>query len=123
MTGPHEGDTLGAAQEQSLEPQAGTSRSFDRRSFLKALTAGLVALTPVAYFLRPSSSPTYTGFRFKHDESVTIVLDFAKDADRYDVSVRRNGEEVEFFANADPMQFDQLLTDHVEVEYFDPVAA
>ena len=103
------------------------SQAIDRRSFItKVAGAAVFVLTPFAGVLRPAAAlaaPRHTGFRFIHDEAVVIVLSFAKKDDRYDVSVRHMGDEVEFFANVDPMRLHRLRTTHFEVEYFDPVAA
>lgn len=103
------------------------SQAIDRRSFItKVAGAAVFVLTPFTAAFRPAAAlaaPRHTGFRFIHDESVVIVLSFAKKEDRYDVSVRHNGDEVEFFANADPMRLHRLRTPYFEVEYFDPAAA
>jgi hypothetical protein len=99
---------------------------LDRRSFMKLAGAvAAVVLAPLALFTRPWDSPgrQTLGFRFAHDESVAIILDFADRADRYDVTVRRHGVDVEFFPNADPMRLHRLGSQLFEVEYFDPVAA
>ena len=99
---------------------------FDRRSFIKGVAAGAAFLiAPLAQLLRPLAALAAiqpTGFRFIHDGSVAIVLDYAKKADRYDVIVRQGGQTVQSFANAHPMRLHRLRTDHVTVEYFDPVA-
>ena len=103
------------------------SSPIDRRSFIaKTAAATAFVLSPLAQVLRPAAAaaaPRVRGFRFIHDESVVVVLGFAKKADRYDVTVRSNGEQVEFFSNSDPMRFHRLRTDFFTVEYFDPVAA
>ncbi len=98
--------------------------TIDRRFFLSRVAA-LAIVAPIAQVLRPTlalAAPDLQGFRFIHDDSVAIVLDFAKKDDRYDLTVRVDGSDVEFFPNAHPMRFHGLRTDYFTVEYFDPVA-
>jgi len=103
------------------------TRNLDRRSFIKWLAvAGAVVLSP---FFRASqlnaalAAPQAVGFRFIHAESVAIILDFAKSADRYDVTVRRDGEDVATFRNVSSAKFGSLASSDFDVEYFDPLAA
>ena len=99
----------------------------DRRTFIKTVaTAGLVVLSPFAQALRPATALAARrgkGFRFEHDDSVSIVLDFARHKKRYNLKVYKNGKVVQKFKNKHPKRFSRLNTDHFTVTYFDPVAA
>lgn len=105
----------------------GMNRTTDRRSFIKAVaTVAAIVFTPIAQWVRPGAAlaaPSTEGFRFIHDESVAMVLGFAKKDDRYNLTVNQGGREVEFFPNVDPMRLHRLRTRYFEVEYFDPLAA
>lgn len=93
-----------------------------RRKFLKAVGATLVIVfSPIAQLVRPASAfaaKKSNAFRFVHDETVSIVLDFARSPERYDLEVRRGSEVLARFRNAHPMRFDKLKTEHFTVEYF-----
>lgn len=103
------------------------SRDVDRRTFIKTvLTAGMVVLSPFAQALRPATALAARrgkGFRFEHDESVSIVLKFAKHKKRYNLKVYKDGKVVEKFKNKHPKRFSRLNTKHFTVTYFDPAAA
>lgn len=93
-----------------------------RRTFLKAVGALLaIVFSPIAQLVRPASAfaaKESNAFRFVHDETVSIVLDFARSPERYDLEVRRGSEVLATFRNAHPMRFDKLKTEYFTVEYF-----
>ncbi len=95
--------------------------TVNRRSFLKTMGAVVgLGLAPFGQFIRPAvalAAAKIRPFRFIHDESVAVVLDYARSDRRYDLMVRQDGEEVEFYANADPTRFDRLNSSYFVVEY------
>ena len=102
------------------------TEGLDRRSFLKrtATIVGIV-LTPLGQLIRPAAALAARKihpYRFIHGESVAVVLDYARRDDRYDLAIRHEGEQVEFFANADPTRLHRLNSDYFTVEYVEAPA-
>ncbi len=79
-------------------------------------------LAPVGQQVIGRNNP-FWAFQFAHDESVHVVISENPDREKFNLSVRRDGKDLEHFVGLTDKTVGDVRSDHIQVSYVDPPTA
>jgi hypothetical protein len=70
-----------------------------------------------------NKSTAYWAFMFHHDESVYVVISAHDDLEKFNLTVRQDGKDVEFHEGLTDKTVGDIDSEYVQVSYIDPPTA